>query len=75
MCKDCVPPVPEAWEDGLAKCGAVPHKKYYVSEYYNLSGADQMKSELAVHGPISCGIQATTEFGEYRGDGIYSQSL
>ncbi len=33
-----------------------------------------MKSDLAQYGPISCGIQATTEFGEYRG-GIYSQQL
>lgn len=33
-----------------------------------------MKSDLAQYGPISCGIQATTEFGEYRG-GIYSQHL
>jgi cathepsin X len=34
LCKDCVPPPPEEGDDGLANCGAVPHKKYYVSEYY-----------------------------------------
>ncbi len=33
-----------------------------------------MKSELAVHGPISCGIDATPEFHNYKG-GIYSQVL
>ena len=33
-----------------------------------------MKAELAQHGPIECGIQATYEFGEYKG-GIYSQVI
>jgi len=56
LCKDCVPPTPEAGDDGLDGCGAVPHVKYYVSEYYSVVGADQMKSELAQHGPIGCGI-------------------
>lgn len=74
LCKDCIPPPPEAGDDGLDACGAVPHRKYYVSEYYNIVGAAQMKSDLWQHGPISCGIQATTEFGEYRG-GIYSQVI
>lgn len=33
-----------------------------------------MKSELAQLGPIECGIQATTEFGDYKG-GIYTQKI
>jgi cathepsin X len=33
-----------------------------------------MKAELAVHGPISCGIDSTPEFHKYQG-GIYSQVL
>lgn len=33
-----------------------------------------MKSDLAVHGPISCGIQATPNFDVYMG-GIYSEHL
>jgi len=74
LCKDCVPPVPEAGDDGLDQCGAVPHTKYYVSEYYSVVGAEQMKSELAQHGPIGCGIQATRAFEGYHG-GIYSQEL
>ena len=74
LCKDCVPPVPEAGDDGLDQCGAVPHTKYYVSEYYSVVGAEQMKSELAQHGPIGCGIQATRAFEDYHG-GIYSQEL
>jgi len=33
-----------------------------------------MKADLAVHGPISCGIQATANFDIYMG-GIYSETL
>ena len=74
LCKDCAPPVPEAGDDGLSGCAAVAHKKYYVSSYYSVIGAAQMKSDLANYGPISCGIQATPEFDAYTG-GIYSQVL
>lgn len=74
LCRDCIPPAPTPDDDGLNNCAAVPHKKYYVSEFYNLSGADQMKADLAVHGPISCGIQATPNFDVYMG-GIYSEHL
>lgn len=38
MCRDCLPPIPEDGAQG--KCGAVPHKKYFVSEYYNVQGVD-----------------------------------
>jgi cathepsin X len=75
LCKDCAPPVPEAGDDGLAGCAAVPFTKYYVSEYYSVVGADQMKSELAQHGPLGCGIQATEAFDAYSGFGIYSEVL
>merc|ERR1712087_1067017 len=57
MCRDCLPPIPAAGEPG--NCSAVPHKKYYVSEYYPVQGVTQMKSELAQHGPIGCGIDVT----------------
>ena len=75
LCKDCVPPPPAPGDDGLDQCGPVAHKKYYVSEYYYISGADAMKSDLAQYGPISCGIQATPEFDVYTGGYIYSQHL
>jgi len=45
-CRDCSPPPPAAGESGLDGCYTVAHKKYYVSEYYNIVGADQMKSDL-----------------------------
>ena len=60
LCRDCIPPAPAPGDDGLDNCAPVAHKKYYVSEYYSVVGAAQMKSELAQWGPISCGIQATT---------------
>jgi cathepsin X len=53
----------------------VSHKKYYVSEFYGVVGADQMKSELAQFGPISCGIQATPTFDTTYYGGIYSEHL
>jgi len=74
LCRDCTWPPPPVGESGIEGCWAVPHKKYYVSEYYSIVGADQMKSDLATYGPISCGIQATDEFDQYKG-GIYSQHL
>jgi cathepsin X len=47
LCRDCIPPAPKAGDDGLENCAAVAHRKYYVSDYYSVVGADQMKSELA----------------------------
>jgi len=59
----------------LDGCFAVPHKKYYVSEYYNLSGVDKMKSDLALYGPIGCGIEVTDNFEYNYTGGIYSEHL
>jgi cathepsin X len=75
VCRDCSPPAPADGESGLENCAAMPHRKYYVSEYYSVVGADQMKSELAQFGPISCGIEATDEFDNTYTGGIYSQHL
>lgn len=69
-----MPPVPEVDGD-LTNCGPVAHKKYYVSEYYNVRGVEQMKSELVQHGPIGCGIHVTDAFvTDYKG-GIYSEKV
>ena len=74
VCRDCAWPPPETGDDGLDGCFTTPAVKYYVSDYYHVRGADQMKAELVTHGPISCGIHATDEFHNYKG-GIYSQHL
>ena len=74
ICRDCSWPPPAEGEDGLSGCTAVtPAHRYYVNEYYYVTGADQMKAELYAHGPISCGIDATDDFDAYSG-GIYSES-
>jgi len=72
ICRDCTWPPPPVGESGIDNCWAVEDTNYYVSEYYDVKGADQMKSELYLHGPISCGIDATPEFDAYTG-GIFSQ--
>jgi cathepsin X len=46
-CRDCAWPPPPPGDNGLEGCWATPHKKYFVSEYYSLQGADEMKSDLA----------------------------
>jgi hypothetical protein len=71
-CRDCTWPPPTAEEDGLDACRAVEDTAYYIGDYYSVRGEDQMKSELAAHGPISCGIDSTSEFHAYTG-GIFSQ--
>lgn len=63
-------------------CTAVEHKKYYVSEHYSLIGEKKMKAELAMNGPISCGVHATSNWetayvgiNEGEGDYIYSEKV
>ena len=40
MCRDCHSPPPAEGETGIENCFAVPHRKYYVNEYYAVVGAD-----------------------------------
>jgi cathepsin X len=72
ICKDCRGPPPAEGDDGQENCWAVDYKKYYVSDYYGVSGADKMKAELYKYGPISCGLMVTDGFEKYTG-GIYSE--
>ena len=46
VCRDCSWPPPPVGESGLDGCEAVDDTRYYVSEMYNVKGADQMKAEL-----------------------------
>lgn len=75
LCKDCVPPIPSKGEHLFENCKAVDHTKYYVSSTSHFAGIHKMKAELMAYGPISCGIQATPEFEEYDGKGVYSQQI
>ena len=73
VCRDCRGPPPAEGESGQENCWAVDYKKYYVSNYYGLSGASKMKAEIYKNGPISCGISVTDKFEAYT-SGIYSES-
>jgi len=74
LCRDCTWPPPPVGDDGMDGCRAITNfKKYYVSEYYKLSGVDEMKAELYANGPISCGIHATDNFENNYDGGIYSE--
>lgn len=75
MCKDCSGPPPAEGESGQENCKAVDYKKHYVSNYYSVRGAKQMKAELAAHGPISCGVHATDKFEKTYKGGIYKEKL
>jgi len=75
VCRDCTWPPPPPGDDGLDGCRAIKPQKYYVSEYYSLSGVDEMKAELYKNGPISCGIHATDNFENNYTGGIYSEKV
>jgi len=72
ICKDCVGPAPPADETWQQNCTAVNYKKYFVSDYYSVRGADKMKTDIYTYGPISCGMDVTDAFEAYTG-GIYSE--
>jgi len=73
ICKDCTWPPPAVNETGQDACWAVDYKKYYVSSYYSLKGADQMKADIYANGPISCGMDVTDNFENTYTSGIYSE--
>ena len=49
VCRDCTWPPPPVGESGLDGCVAITDStRYYVSEYYNVKGADQMLSLIHI---------------------------
>jgi len=71
LCRECTWPPPPANESGIEGCWGVQYTHYYVSEYYNISGANNMKKELYMNGPMACSIQATNNFETNYTGGIY----
>jgi len=75
VCRDCTWPPPPPGESGIEGCTAITdNTRYYVSEYYNVRGADQMKAALQ-DGPISCGVHVTENFELNYDGGIYSEDV
>jgi cathepsin X len=75
ICKDCTPPACPFGETCQDNCWAVDYKKYFVSSYYGVAGAEQMKSEIFANGPISCGIQASANLEDNYKEGIWRQYI
>ena len=74
VCRECTWPPPRPDDDGLAGCFAVePNVKYYITDYYHVKGAAQMKAEIYANGPISCGVHVTDQFEWTYTGGIYSE--
>lgn len=73
VCRDCHGPPPKAEEDGYENCRPIEYKKYYISDYYLISGVDKMKAEIYKYGPISCGMFTSMDFIFKYDGGIYSE--
>ncbi|EGR34021.1 papain family cysteine protease, putative [Ichthyophthirius multifiliis] len=72
-CMDCTRPIPTNTTVNPGRCWAVKnYKNWKVSQYGSVSGADKMKAEIYMRGPISCGIHVSSKFEAYNG-GIYSE--
>lgn len=72
MCTGKVPD-PTAVPPVKSTCTAVTdNRKYYAVNVKEFAGPFAMKADIFRNGPISCGIDATAKFEEYRG-GIFSE--
>ena len=74
-CRTCSWPPPEEDDDSYGNCESIDDPwKLYVKYYYAVTGVEQMKAEIMLNGPVSCGVQATGKFDAYDG-GIYSENI
>ena len=75
QCKNCWGFSPKEGQSGETNCSAVANfTRYFVNEYDDVNGVDNMKTEIFTRGPIVCGIEATNDFYAYTG-GIYSEYI
>ena len=44
-----------------------PYSVWSIVEYGRVKGADKMKAEIYLRGPISCGIYVSEKFQNYQG--------
>ena len=67
----------------MGRCMDCPHgeecrpvkeyKRYKVSEYGSVKGADNIKAEIMARGPVACHVDVTQEFLDYQG-GIFKMT-
>ena len=59
--------------DHITTCFDIPYRHWYVSEFGQVSGVENMKREISSRGPIVCSMRVTPAFREYTG-GIYTEA-
>ena len=71
QCKTC------SWGQGgqVSTCIDTPHKSWWVSEFGQVQGIDNIKREVYQRGPISCSMYASDKFFYGYKGGIYSEKL
>jgi len=73
VCRECTGPAPAWNETGFDHCrGVETYDHYRITKTRSLNGVRSMKEELAAYGPISCGMDATEKFENYKG-GIFEE--
>lgn len=78
ICRDCHgPPCPADKATCYENCQAITnYTRHYVTAYFGLRGANQMKTELYQNGPISCGIEVTDNFvANYKAGEVYTEFI
>lgn len=73
VCRTCIGPAPDEGKHIPENCWAVQkYAAFKVTEYGPVQGVNAMKAEIFARGPISCGIESTPGFENYKG-GVYSE--
>ena len=75
VCHDCKRLPPTEGDKGLENCTFVENLKYYISDYYEIKGVDQMKAEIYAQSPIDCAVHLTYDFNHNYTGGIHSEDV